>query len=132
MMKNNRIKLKGVILIAGGNQNLTIKMISQLEQVEKDKCDLPIIFAEMFKDEINAVDEQRLYNGVKRLLKKFAQDQNALSVLNEYTRVISGGTSIEEIVQIAIDEAQNPTITSDLIADASCMLEQPGEDRKLH
>lgn len=98
-------------------------MVEELERMEKDICNLPMVFAEMFKDEINAVDEQRLYNGVKRIVKKYGNEISAVSVINEFTSVITGGASLEEIIQIAKDEAENPTLASELSVDQSCKLE---------
>lgn len=92
-----------------------IESISQLEAKEKDVCNLPLIFAEMFKDEMNANEEVKLYNGIKRIIRKYAEDHKSLSVIDEFTRVISGGVSLEEIMKITIEEAEHPTIASEVI-----------------
>lgn len=94
--------------------------VMSMETAEKKYCNLPLIFAEMFKDEINAIDEKRLYNGVKRIIKKYSPDKNAVSVIDEFTRVISGGASLMEIINISIDEARNPSLALDITIDSSC------------
>ncbi|MCX7923613.1 MAG: hypothetical protein N3B21_16625 [Clostridia bacterium] len=110
----------GIFIVENSNTESFTGKVDQLETLEKEICNLPMIFAEMFKDEINANDEQRLYNGVKRVVKKYSQDKSAISIINEFTSVISGGASLEEILQITMDEAVNPSITSELVVDNSC------------
>lgn len=78
----------------------------------------------MFKDEINANDEHRLYNGVKRIVKKYLEDQRVISAINEFTSVVSGGANLNEILRIAKDEAVNPTFASAITVDESCRLEE--------
>jgi len=72
------------------------------------------------EDEINANDQQKLYNGVKRLIKKYSQEKRGLETLDEFVRVLTGGASLEELLQIAREESQNPTITTEIIVDDSC------------
>lgn len=83
--------------------------VIELESNENRLNNLPLIFAEMFKDEINANDEHKLYNGVKRVIKKYSDDSKATSAINEFFRVITGGTSLDQILLIAKDEAVDPT-----------------------
>jgi len=97
-----------------------LEIVDKLEKFEENVCNVPIIFAEMFKDEINANEEDRLYNGVKRIIRKYSEDKDSLSAINEFTRVISGGASLEEILQITIDEIESPTLISELTGDESC------------
>jgi len=99
--------------------------VDKLESFEKNSCNVPIIFAEMFKDEINANEEDRLYNGIKRIIRKYSEDRNSISAINEFTRVISGGASLEEILQITIDEIENPTLVTEITVDENC---QKGTD----
>lgn len=91
-----------------------------MEEREKDVCNVPLIFAEMLKDEINANDERKMYNGIKKIVKKHSDDKNAISVINEYTKAITGGASLNEILQIANDEIINPTLSSELTVDKTC------------
>jgi len=100
-----------------------METVSRIEQLEGKVCNLPLLFAEMFKDEVNANDEQKMYNGVIRVVKKYSEDNNALSVINEFTRVITGGASLEEILQITTDEAVNPTLATKLTVDESCKID---------
>lgn len=98
--------------------------VTELEALEKNVCNLPSIFAEMFKDEINANEEHKLYQGIKRIIKKYSQDSNTLSVINEFTGVISGGATLEEILLIARDEAVSPTPASEMTVDSNCKLDE--------
>jgi len=97
-------------------------IIVELENMEKNICNMPLVFTEIFKDEINANDELRLYNGVKRIVKKYSSDREALAVLDEFTSVISGGASLGEILKVVRDEAVNPTLETGLTVDRECDL----------
>lgn len=97
-----------------------MKSVLNLENIEKTSCNLPMIFAEMFKDEINASNEHKMYNGVKRIIKKYSEDKKAIGAIEEFTRVISGGASLGEILQIAGDEATNPTAASQITVHGNC------------
>ena len=101
-----------------------LDIVLELEDVEKDVCNLPMIFAEMFKDEINANDEQMIYNDIKDVIKRYSDDKNAILVINEFTKAISGGASLEEILQITKEEAQNPTLSSEITVDTKCKLDR--------
>jgi hypothetical protein len=79
-----------------------------------------MLFAEIFKDEINANDEQKLYNGVKRVIRKYSEDNSSFAAITEFTRVIFGGASLDEIIQLTIDEAGNPTLASELTVENKC------------
>jgi len=52
-------------------------------------CNIGDIFTEILKDEINANDQQKLYNGVKRLIKKYSQEKRGLETLDEFVRVLT-------------------------------------------
>ena len=91
-----------------------MKAIEKLENIGKEKENVPLVFAEIFKDEINANDEQRLYNGVKRMLKQYSEDSRAAAIINDFTRVISGGASLDQILQITMDEVENPSAEFEL------------------
>lgn len=99
------------------------ELLQRMIEVEKDVCNMPMVFAEMFKDEINANDEDKLYQGVQKIVKKYAEDKHAMAVINEFTSVISGGASLEEILRITIEEAVNPSLTSEVTVDQSCKYE---------
>jgi hypothetical protein len=81
---------------------------------------MPLLFAEILKDEINANDEQELYFGVKNIIKKYSGEREAFEAIDEFIKVITGGASLDEIIQLAIDEAHNPTLASDLTLNNSC------------
>ncbi|MCX7745888.1 MAG: hypothetical protein N2645_03210 [Clostridia bacterium] len=91
-----------------------------MENTEKEKCNLSLIFAEIFKDEINANEEQDLYQGVKKVIKKYMNHGEGLAAINEFVSVISGGASLDELIQVSLDEAENPTPISDILVDDSC------------
>lgn len=112
----------GGIVISMNHSESTADIVNELENMEKDICNLPLIFAEMFKDEVNANDEQKMYNGIKRIVRKYAQDHKSMSAINEFARVICGGASLDEILQISKDEAVNPTVETDLTVDSECRL----------
>ncbi|MFZ5985932.1 MAG: hypothetical protein ACOYWZ_02270, partial [Bacillota bacterium] len=95
---------------------------------EKDICNLPSIFSEMLKDEVNANDEQRIYNGIKRIIKKYSEEKNGISIVNELIGVLSGGASLEEILQITKEEALNPTLATGLTVDDSCSLKNKTQE----
>ncbi|MGI6778923.1 MAG: hypothetical protein ACOX7R_13210 [Acetivibrionales bacterium] len=94
-----------------------LNTVTELENMENSTNNLPMVFAEMFKDEVNAAEENKLYNGVKRVIKKYSDDSKASSAISEFTSVITGGTSLEQIMQIAKDEAVNPTLATELSVD---------------
>lgn len=117
------MNVEGGIHIGTSMAKILAERIEQMEDMEKKVCHLPLIFAEIFKDEMNANEEQKLYNGVKRLIKKYSGEPSAISAIEEFTRVISGGTSLEEVFQLTLDEAASPTITSEVVVDNSCSRE---------
>jgi hypothetical protein len=100
----------------------TVEIVGKLESLEREMCNLALIFAEMFKDEINANDEMEMYNGIKDVIKKYSGDKRAVSLINEYTRAISGGASLDEILQLTMDEARYPTLASEITVDKKCNL----------
>jgi hypothetical protein len=89
-------------------------------ELEKRVCNLPLIFTEVFKDEINANDEQKLYTGIKKIIGKYSANEMAMTAINDFTSAISGGSSLMEIIQISLEEATNPSLSSDISVDDSC------------
>lgn len=98
----------------------TVEIIPELEKLEKDNCHLPQVFAEVFKDEINANQEDDLYNSVKKFISKYAKDEFSISLINEFTVAISGGASLNEILQITKDEVISPTLSTGLTTSQDC------------
>jgi len=115
--------LNGGITINRDEQNNLIEAVLELENVEKEVCDLALIFSEILKDEINANDERKMYNGVKRVTKKYAEESKALEAIDEFVRVITGGASLKELFQIVKEEAVNPTLTTEMLAGNNCRLD---------
>ena len=105
----------------GWNDNI-LKLVQELEDAEKELENLPMTFAEIFKDEINANDEHKMYNGVKRTVKKYSGDRKAISAIDEFIRVITGGTTMEQIFLIAREETSDPTPAVELSVDESSRL----------
>ena len=97
--------------------------MNELEGLERERCNLPLVFAEMFKDEINANEEHKLYSGVKRIIRKYTGNREAMTAINEFTSVISGGASLNEILLIAKDEVLNPTAASEVTVNQECYRE---------
>jgi len=87
-------------------------LVSEIEKAEKENPNVPLIFTEVLKDEINANNEVRMYNGMKRLIKKYSEDSKSTAILNEVTRVMSGGTSLSDSLSVSIDEALHPTLVA--------------------
>lgn len=52
-----------------------------MENSEGKVPGLASAFAEIIKDEIDANDQHKLYNGVKRLIKKYSQEKEELKPL---------------------------------------------------
>lgn len=98
----------------------TVEIIMELQKLEKDNCHLSQVFAEIFKDEINANFEDDLYKNVKQFINKYANDKDIINLINEYTEVISGGASLNEVLQITKDEIINPTISTGLTTSKEC------------
>ncbi len=98
----------------------TVDIIPELEKLEKDNCHLRQIFAEVLKDEINAIPEDDLYNNVKSFINTYSGDAKAINIINEFTEIISGGASLNEILQITRDEVVNPTIVTEITTDKNC------------
>jgi len=102
------------------NRSETLELMRELEEMEKDICNLPDIFSQILKDEINANDEHRLFNGFKRLVNKYSQDKKELEVLDEMMRVLCGGASINEILQVTKEESVDTSIATSITVDESC------------
>lgn len=102
------------------NYDDTLELINELEVMEKDICNLPDIFSQILKDEINANDEQRLFNGFKRIVKKYSKDRKELEALDEMMRVLCGGASINEILQVTKDESVDTSIGTSITVDNRC------------
>ncbi|HEX3027512.1 MAG TPA: hypothetical protein VHR42_09875 [Clostridia bacterium] len=99
---------------------MLVKAVEELEGLEKTSCNVALVFAEMFKDEVNANDEIKLYNGMKRVLKKYSADKGAISALDEFTGVLTGGASLREILTISREEVLSPTAATDISVDNGC------------
>ena len=88
--------------------------------MEKNVCSLPGIFSQILKDEINANDEQRLFNGFKRIIKKYSYNKKELEAIDELIRILCGGASVNEILQVTIDECLEPTLETGITVDKNC------------
>lgn len=114
------------LFIDTNNNNKTLDLLMEVENMESEVCrNIASVFTEILKDEINANDEQRLYNGTKRLIKKYSQEKRGIEALNEFISVLSGGASLEELLLITKEEAKNPTLATELTVDDRCYTEEP-------
>jgi hypothetical protein len=80
-------------------------LLEEMENSEGKVPGLASAFAEIIKDEIDANDQHKLYNGVKRLIKKYSQEKRGIEALNEFVSVLCGGATLYEILQITMEEA---------------------------
>jgi len=112
--------MKGGINIDTNIYKDAIAVIKELEDMEKNNCNLPEIFSQILKDEINANDEKRLFNGFKRVIKKYSQNKKELEAIDEMIRVLSGGASINEILQVTKEECLDPTLETSITVDDHC------------
>lgn len=110
-------------LFIDSSTNITLRLINELESLEKDNSNLPLIFSEILKDEINANDEIKLYNGIKRIIKKYSQEKGNIAAIQEFVRVLCGGASIDEILQVTKEEVINPTVSTELTTDSECEID---------
>lgn len=83
-------------------------------------CSLPDVFSQILKDEINANDEKRLFNGFKRIIKKHSHNKKEFEVIDEMIRILCGGASINEILHVTRDECLDPTLEIDITVDKRC------------
>ena len=74
--------------------NQIVESMSKVEELEAGNCSLPLVFTEILKDEINSNEEENMYNGVKNVIKKYAEDKDRILAINEFFTVISGGASL--------------------------------------
>ncbi|MCX8128699.1 MAG: hypothetical protein N3I35_01210 [Clostridia bacterium] len=109
-----------MIDIRKDDNSSALELISELESMENDVCNISIIFAEMLKDEINANDEEQLFSDIKKIINKYSDDMNALSLLNEFTEAVTGGATMLEILQITRDEAKSPSAATDITVSKDC------------
>ncbi|TYQ17720.1 UNVERIFIED_CONTAM: hypothetical protein Cloal_0082 [Acetivibrio alkalicellulosi] len=117
-----------MIFIGADGGNKTLNAVNELEKIEPELCNIPSVFAEILKNEINANDEQKLYNGIKRIVRKYSQQKNGIQIINELVRVLCGGATLDEILEISKEEALNPTTVTDIVADSTCYLESKEPD----
>lgn len=89
-----------------------LELMVYMDMLEKEKHNLPMIFTEILKDEINANDELNIYHGIKKFIQKHSENRNSIYIINEFFKILSGGVSLDEIMQISLDETRNPHTAS--------------------
>lgn len=94
------------------------RLLMEMEELEKRDGRFRLVLAEILKDEINANDEENLYNGIIRILREYHDNEHVSQLINEITAAVSGGATMEEIIRISMDETVNPTIASEIMIDA--------------
>lgn len=107
-------------IIETNNLTHAIDLIKEFEDMEKNVCGLPDVFSQILKDEINANDEERLFNGFKRIIKKYSHNKKELEAIDEMIRILCGGASINEILQVTRDECLDPTLETGITVDKRC------------
>lgn len=95
----------GVNIEAIANDKI-LGLLEEMENLEHKVPNLASFFSEIIKDEIDANDQQKLYNGIKRIIKKYSQEKRGIEALNEFVSVLCGGATLYELLQITIDEAK--------------------------
>lgn len=80
-------------------------LFKSLDNLERQNTNIPLIFSEILKDEINANDENTLYNNLKAILDKYKDNQPVLYVINLVIKALSDGATLEEILNVSIEEA---------------------------
>lgn len=100
------------------------ELLGRVQKTEKEICNFSLVFAEIFKNEINASDDHELYIRLMEVIRKYADDEKIFSALNEFFNAIAEGATLEEVMEIAIEEAGDPSALSELTVDDSCKLKQ--------
>lgn len=100
------------------------ELLKRMEKTDKEICNFQLAFCEILKNEIDAAEEHETYSKVMKVLNKYKRDDKALKAIYEFFAAISEGSDLEEIMNIAIDEAVNPSAVSELTIDGSCKITQ--------
>jgi len=100
------------------------ELLNKMDKTDKEICNFQLAFCEILKNEIDAADEHEIYSKVLKILRKYQNDENSLKVIYEFFSAITEGSDLEEIMNIAIDEAVNPSTISELTIDDSCLIKQ--------
>ena len=85
------------------NQNL-YSLMQEVEKFEGEDNKFSNTFTDMFKNEIDATDEQEVYNNLRNLIYKYKDDKNSMKIIDEFTEAITDGATLSEILTIARDE----------------------------
>lgn len=100
------------------------ELLKRMDKTDKEICNFQLVFCEILKNEINAADEHEIYSKVLKVMRKYQDDEKTLSAIYEFFSAVSEGADLEEIMNIAIDEATNPSALSELTVDDSCKINQ--------
>lgn len=99
-------------------------LLKRMDATDKEICNFQMVFCEILKNEINAAAEHDIYSKVLKVIRKYQEDEKTLSAIYEFFSAVSEGADLEEIMNIAIDEATNPSALSELTVDDSCRINQ--------
>lgn len=99
-------------------------LLKKMDEADKEICNFQLVFTEILKNEIDAADEREIYAKVMKILQKYLNDEKSLKAIYEFFSAISEGADLEEVMNIAIDEAENPSAVSELTIDDSCTVKQ--------
>lgn len=100
------------------------ELLKKMDATDKEICNFQLVFCEILKNEINAADEHEIYSKVLKVVRKYQEDEKTLAAIYEFFSAISEGADLEEVMNIAIDEATNPSALSELAVDDSCKINQ--------
>ncbi|WHH58529.1 hypothetical protein [Petroclostridium sp. X23] len=91
-------------------------VFTDVERLEDEKNRMSNTFTDMIKNEIDATDEQEVYNNLRNMIYKYKDDGLALTVMEEMSEALTNGAKLSEILLIAADEIQldTPVNTLDL------------------
>ncbi|MBZ4644569.1 MAG: hypothetical protein JG777_58 [Clostridia bacterium] len=84
-------------------------VIKEVEKYEDGENKLSNTFTDMLKNEIDATDEQEVYNNIRNLIYKYKDEEKSLEIIDEVVEALSDGAKLSEIFLIARDEIEHPT-----------------------
>jgi hemerythrin superfamily protein len=100
---------KGVDYMQNQNNNPLRFALNEMSELKNDRKKIEGTFTEILKDEINSIEESQIFNNVISTADKYKDDNNALDIIEDVFKAITGGASLAEILLVTKDELVNPT-----------------------
>lgn len=91
------------------NNNPLRFALNEMSELKNDRKKIEGTFTEILKDEINSIEESQIFNNVISTADKYKDDNNALDIIEDVFKAITGGASLAEILLVTKDELVNPT-----------------------